>query len=554
MSWRIYRAFEYTENCGALIGHLGHFEIYPDGSSQLCMYGCALVLISLLAPWICKGHFQYVKKWNIPLDTIPGRDLHPALDPQRTRRPDSDLLLAAVPNTTETASRTTFTGAKSRTVHEVTGFMAAYAEKLTYEGGIAPDPAIAPKSESSESPEQEYGAAPDGGLRAWLVALGAAAAFFSTTGYNSSFGVFAAYYIFNQMPDRSTDDITWIGSVQALLTSGSGLVAGPLLDRCGGWIIYPAAVFYIFAIMMTSICKEYWQFMLAQGIASGLGAGFVATSAMVPVGQWFDKKRGAAMGIAISGSSIGAVVFPILVSNLLTTTDVGFGWSVRITGFLLVPFLAFSALTVKPRLPPRKTAFFLWGSFKNPMYNLLIAAFFFSMIGMFVPMFLLPTYAITQGMDETLAGYLLAILNGASFFGRVIPGIFGDKVGRLNVFAAAGASTGIIVLCWPLAKSDPAIIVLAVFFGFSSGAILSSGSVAIIECVDDPKNLGTYMGVAMSFASLSALMGPPVSGALIDKYGGFHQVSWFSGILTLVGAVLAAGAKIPSEAGLFGKK
>src|SRR5689334_142394 len=109
-------------------------------------------------------------------------------------------------------------------------------EKLTPAGAVVPDPAVVPKPDASDSTEQEYGAPPDGGLRAWLVAAGAAAAFFSTTGYNSSFGVFAAHYIFNQMPDRSTDDITWIGSVQALLTTGSGLVAGPLLDRCGGWV------------------------------------------------------------------------------------------------------------------------------------------------------------------------------------------------------------------------------------------------------------------------------------------------------------------------------
>jgi len=41
-------------------------------------------------------------------------------------------------------------------------------------------------------------------------------------------------------------------------------------------------------------------------------------------------------------------------------------------------------------------------------------------------------------MDATLAGYLLAVLNGASTFGRIIPGIVTDRSGRINVFALAG--------------------------------------------------------------------------------------------------------------------
>jgi hypothetical protein len=38
-------------------------------------------------------------------------------------------------------------------------------------------------------------------------------------------------------------------------------------------------------------------------------------------------------------------------------------------------------------------------------------------------------------MDATLASYLLAIINAASTFGRVIPGVLADKFGRLNIVA-----------------------------------------------------------------------------------------------------------------------
>lgn len=305
--------------------------------------------------------------------------------------------------------------------------------------------------------------------------------------------------------------------------------------------------------MMTSICKEYWQFMLAQGVLTGLANGLLMFPALSAVPQWFNKKRGAAMGMAIAGSSLGAVVFPIVLSNLLTKTDIGFGWSVRITGFIMLPILTFSALTIKARLPPRKTKFFLWSSFKSRMYNLLILSFFFSMMGMFIPLFLLPTYAIEKGMSESLASYLVAIMNGSSIFGRVIPGVLGDKFGRINTLIAAAFSTSIIIFCWPEAHTESSIIAIAIVFGFSSGAIISGGSVAITLCADSPKNIGTYMGVGMALGSVAALIGPPVSGAMIEEYHRFNEVSYFGGAMSMFGAIMAVAAKSMSPVGIFGK-
>ncbi|RSL93770.1 hypothetical protein BHE90_011386 [Fusarium euwallaceae] len=410
-----------------------------------------------------------------------------------------------------------------------------------------------PGSEDQKLEKTEENDFPDGGLRAWLVAIGASGAFFCTLGYTNVFGIFQAYYMFNQMPERSADDIAWIGSIQGFLIFATGAVGGPLFDRFGAWLIRPAAVLYIFAIMMTSICKEYWQFMLAQGVLTGLANGLLMFPALAAVPQWFNANRGAAMGLSIAGSSLGAVVFPIVLSKLLTTTDLGFGWSVRITAFVMLPILAFSAICIRARLPPRRTQFFLWSSFKQPMYVLLIVALFFGMVGMYVPLFLLPTYAIKKGMSESLASYMVAIINAASIFGRVIPGVLGDKFGRINTLIGATLATGIIVFCWPEAESNASIIVIAAVFGFCSGAIISGGSVAVTLCTDDPKNIGTYMGVGMALASFSALIGPPVSGAMIDKYDRFEEVSYFAGAMTMFGALVAVAAKWASPKGLFGR-
>jgi MFS family permease len=103
--------------------------------------------------------------------------------------------------------------------------------------------------------------------------------------------VLQEYYQAHQLSAESTSAISWIGSLQVFFLLAGGLVGGPLFDRYGSkvchqsrrgkigidrgihQVIWPAAVVFIFAVMMTSICKTYYQFLLAQGVLGGLSMG-----------------------------------------------------------------------------------------------------------------------------------------------------------------------------------------------------------------------------------------------------------------------------------------
>lgn len=281
--------------------------------------------------------------------------------------------------------------------------------------------------------------------------------------------------------------------------------------------------------------------------------GFLQVPAFAAVSQYFDKKRGAAFGIVVSGSSIGGVVIPIALSKMLNSSTLGFGWSVRIVGFLIMPFLAFACLTIKARLPSRSTDFWIPSALKDVKFVLVIVSLFFMFFGMFIPLFFIPTYAVARGMNATLAGYLLAIINAASTFGRIIPGVLADKYGRLNVFAFGGVSTGITIFCMNSATTNAGLIVYSVIFGFVSGTIISGASAAISICVADPRDGGTYMGMGMAFSAVGLLIGPPVNGAFLNKYGGFFQVSMFSGAMCLFGGLIVLATKTRTPQGVLGR-
>lgn len=75
--------------------------------------------------------------------------------------------------------------------------------------------------------------APEGGVRAWLVAGGGAAVFFCTLGFANSFGTFEEYYLSHQMKGESASKVSWIGSLAMFLQFFAGVVGGPLFDRYG---------------------------------------------------------------------------------------------------------------------------------------------------------------------------------------------------------------------------------------------------------------------------------------------------------------------------------
>ncbi|KAI0876621.1 monocarboxylate permease-like protein [Hypoxylon argillaceum] len=391
---------------------------------------------------------------------------------------------------------------------------------------------------------------PEGGKRAWGVAYGTSLAVFCTLGYVNSFGVFQTFYAQNQLKGQSPSRIAWIGSLQFYLIFSAGLLAGPLFDRHGAKILLPSAIIYVASVMLTSIASEYWHFILAQGVLGGFSSGMVLNPAFAATPQYFFKKRGAAMGLSIAGSSIGGVIFPLALPRLFD--KVGFGWSVRIIGFIILTLLAISCTVVKERLPPRKKKFFLLGAFKEITYVLIIAAGFVIYLGMFSPYFFLPQYALSYSVDPLFSSYLIAILNGSGFFGRVIPGILSDRVGRLNMFAAASFASSILLFVWTQCTTKGAIIAFTVLYGFFSGGIISGFSTSLATSASDASNTGTYVGQGSAITSLASLIGPPISGAFLARFGGFQELAIFSAVACLIGSFIVLAAKYTKNSRFMG--
>jgi predicted MFS family arabinose efflux permease len=308
-------------------------------------------------------------------------------------------------------------------------------------------------------------------------------------------------------------------------------------------VIWAPAVLVIFSVMMTSLCTKYYQFFLAQGILGGISMGMSLAPALSSTAQYFQKRRAAAMGITIAGSSLGGVIFPIALDHMLYSS-LGFAWAVRIVGFVILGVMSFAVLGIRARLPPKRQRFLKLEAFKKPKYVATLTAVFFLNVGIFTPFFYLPLYGEFHGMSTSLAFYLIAIQNASSFFGRLVPGVIADKIGPYNMLSTVSIITAIITFCWIRMTTNASIIAFSVLYGFFSGGIIGITPAAIANCAGHPQEIGTYIGMGMAVMSVATLIGPPINGALLNDYGGFLQVQIFSAAVMMFGGVLAFVAKM----------
>lgn len=98
------------------------------------------------------------------------------------------------------------------------------------------------------------------------------------------------------------------------------------------------SILLVASVLATSWCKAYWQFVLAQGVGTGVGMGLIFGAGAQVIFTYFTTHLGIATGIASAGGAVGGMIFPAICEKLIMR--VGFGWTVRGMSFYLpTPYL-----------------------------------------------------------------------------------------------------------------------------------------------------------------------------------------------------------------------
>ncbi|KAG2106782.1 MFS general substrate transporter [Suillus discolor] len=413
------------------------------------------------------------------------------------------------------------------------------------------------------------GEAPDGGLRAWLVVLGrvhfksieqsltslhcsAALVMFSTLGPSLSWGMFQAYYEENLLLHTSPSTIAWIGSTQYALMCLPSLATGRMFDL--GYFKIPffaASCVLVACTFLIAECTQFWQLFLTQGVGLGVSCGFLFGPAVVIVSHWFSKRRGLALSLTTVGTALGSIVFPVTAQNLIPL--IGFKWTVRVFGFILMATLGTANVLLKRRLPPVNVrgGLFNLKAFRNKAFTVYCISGITILLGFYTELIYLSVSAAAIGVSTDFSFYILAIANAASAL-RVSFGLMSDRIGAINTMAIMTTVTGIATIAWPFTENESQLIAIAAIYGFSLGAYASLYSAPLVA-MGQMEDAGRRVGMFVSLLAFGGIAGPPISGAISTTTGGFIAAGYYSGGTIIFGVVLLLVARYLHLGRLWGK-
>lgn len=315
--------------------------------------------------------------------------------------------------------------------------------------------------------------------------------------------------------------------------------------------------------VLMAMSQELWQFYLL-GIVRGLG---IALFALLPVteiiGNWFQKRNGLAMGLALSFSGLsGAICNPIL-----TMCIESWGWrTAYIISMLLALGLALPGVLFL-RLTPQEVGMLPYGSEESKLipdekktekdtaqgkHKELLSVPFITMAILVVLLTSVtsigqhfPGYAGSVGLGAEIGAVMVSAGMIGNILSKLLLGVLSD---RLGPFRACGIMTGInmtALICLPFVPAGAQILALTIAFFF--GAIYSVSGVGFPLLARSVFGMERYVSVYSVLSVLlnvGAAVAMTLGGVVYDVTGSYTPAFFGGAGFQLICIFLIAGLSV----------
>ena len=367
--------------------------------------------------------------------------------------------------------------------------------------------------------------------RAWLTAASAFTACFTLFGVAYSFGAFfkpmGAEFGASRVPTSAVFSIT--AAVYNLL----GAPAGHLSDRYGPRPVLLAGAFAMgVGLVLTSLIDRLWLGYLTYGLGVGVGVACCYVPALAMVGGWFVRRRNTALGIAVAGVGCGALVAPAAAALIQR-----YGWrhTYVILGVASALLLSVCAMfSARPPVHLHAARPRLGAAVRTPNFLMLYISTILSTISIYVPYVYLPEFAHDHGTGQVAAAALVAVIGGASVAGRLGLGTIADRMGIVSLYKACTLVLGLSYVVWIVTGAYAWLVVFALVMGGAYGGMVALAPAVVAELFG-VQGLGAVLGTLYTSSGISALVGPPLAGLVIDRTGSYGCAAVFAGLASVVG-------------------
>ena len=382
----------------------------------------------------------------------------------------------------------------------------------------------------------------------WIVVALAFITMMFVIGTFASSGVLFAALVSEYDWSRATTSIPF--SIALVGYASTAWLAGRLFDRYGPRWLFPIGTTCLgLGLIASAYARTPWQLCLTWGLLVGQGinlAGFVPHSALVSL--WFRRHRGVAIGVAISGASIGSLTIVPALQYLVD--QIGWRSAYTLLGWIIIVCLTpmnalwqrhhpadlglypdgqppvAGALDASEGGTPASASWTLRDALRTlPFWFFFIMAGGVGWLSNIVSVHLI-AHIGDNGFSSLLAASMIGLMGLLRASSGTVWGGLSDRFGRETIYtfgnALSMAGLASLALLHPL--STPwmlyaSILILGMGYGVY-GAIEAS---SIADVFQGP-HLGAILGALELGWGIGGFLGAWGGGLWYDTWGSYHGV------------------------------
>jgi MFS family permease len=323
-----------------------------------------------------------------------------------------------------------------------------------------------------------------------------------------------------------------------------GILMGRLSDRFG--VIVPVLLGALglgAGFIAAGSAASLWQFSLAQGLLVGLlGTSATFAPLVADTSQWFDRRRGIAVAVCMSGNYVAGAVWPPVMQHFIDTV----GWRATYVGMGVFCFLAILPLALvlrrrppaqaQPALAATATAAAVAGK-ESPLVlgmsagaaqGLLCVAGVACCVAMSMPQVHIVAYCGDLGFGAARGAEMLSVMLGMGVVSRLVSGWISDRIGGLRTLLLGSLLQGVALLLFLPFDGLVSLYVVSALFGLFQGGIVPAYALIVREYFS-PREAGARVGTVLMATLFGMALGGWMSGAVFDLTGSY-RAAFLNGI------------------------
>ena len=340
-------------------------------------------------------------------------------------------------------------------------------------------------------------------------------------------------------------------------------IVGVMLDKLSVRILFGAGI-VLFALGLwllgqsTTIVQYIVIFGITMSLANAL-AGSMISSAVVS--RWFTENRGKALGVAATGTSVGGILVPGMITFWLP--DYGWRGTVENLAIVLVvivlPVVLWAIRSwpseVGIQQPQQRGSggsaspaaqLGLKDIVSNPNFWWLSTSLGLLFSSYSAVLSNLTPYATQLGHGKESASGLIMVIAVSGLLGKLLFGMAADLLSHKLALWAAQSLLAIGFAVLAVEPSYPMIVLACVSIGLAAGGMLPVWG-ALTADIFGLQSYGRAFGLMAPIITVLVMMGFPLAGRLYDVTGSFSLCLWIFSAMMAVAATLLVPLRLRRE-------